>query len=396
MMQTPILFPEDSDKHLGRYVNEATFRLNVGNGEIDNHRPDAVVRGSHSRHAPNLRQAHRTERPLARSRSGVDVKAAEFFAGMGLMRAGMERAGIETVYANDIDRVKASLYRENWGSDGFHLGDIRNVRGKDIPPVDVATASFPCVDLSLAGYRAGLNGTRSGVVYEFLRILNEMPKKPIFVVLENVPGFLTVNGGSDFRAVVSELETLGYAVTHVCLDAASFVPQSRMRVFVLGCLDVRPPSIEAPPRRDSRLADIVRDDLPWWGARQLSCFLGSLSDLQASRVDAYQRQEEASCHGAYRRTRRGAAVWEVRADEIAGALRTTAGGSGRQAVLRAGGGDFAARWMDVVEYAALQGAEGMSWESVSPRQAMYAFGDAVCVPVVEWLAKNCLLPVYGT
>ena len=325
------------------------------------------------------------------------LRAAEFFAGMGLMRAGLARCGIDTVFANDVDESKAALYRENWGDSEFVLGDVRDLRGKDIPCVEVATASFPCVDLSLAGYRAGLDGTRSGVVYEFLRVLHEMANKPSCVVLENVPGFLTVNEGRDFRAVVDALKSLDYRVLDIAVDAQSFVPQSRMRVFVLGFRDLNPPRVPLPPTDNdvARLSDIVKDDLEWWGARRLSCFLGSLSDVQAARVDAYQRQDETTCHGAYRRTRRGVAVWEVRADEIAGALRTTAGGSGRQAVLRVGRGDFAARWMDVAEYAALQGAEDITWESVSPRQAMFAFGDAVCVPVIEWLADNCILPAYA-
>ena len=311
---------------------------------------------------------------------------------MGLMRAGLERCGIETVFANDIDRAKAALYRENWGGGEFLLADIRDLRGKDVPAVDLATASFPCVDLSLAGYRAGLNGTRSGVVFEFLRILDEMEQKPTFAMLENVQGFLTANGGRDFSDVTSALEEIGYTVSHISLNAASFVPQSRVRVFVLGDRGVSPPLLPPPPEgHDGRLADVVRDDLPWWGSKKLACFLGSLSDLQASRVDAYQVQGDVTYHGAYRRTRKGVAVWEVRGDEIAGALRTTAGGSGRQAVLRAGRGHFSARWMDASEYAALQGAEGMTWDTVSPRQAMYAFGDAVCVPVIEWLAKNAIL-----
>ena len=323
-----------------------------------------------------------------------NMKAAEFFAGMGLMRAGLERCGIETVFANDIDKTKAALYCENWGSCEFHLGDVCDLSGVQIPPVDVATASFPCVDLSLAGYRAGLNGTRSGVVFEFLRILDEMSKTPSFVVLENVPGFLTVNNGRDFEVVVRELANLGYAVQHVSVDAASFVPQSRVRVFVIGYLDMSPPLIPTPPspgQQEDRLSDIVRDDLEWWEAQRLESLLSSLSDIQASRVEKYRRQDGVTCHGAYRRTRKGTAVWEVRRDEIAGALRTTAGGSGRQAVLRAGSGRVEARWMDVSEYAALQGADNMSWESVSPRQAMYAFGDAVCVPVVEWLVENSIL-----
>ena len=320
------------------------------------------------------------------------MKAAEFFAGMGLMRAGLERCGIETVFANDIDNTKAALYRENWGSDEFRLGDIRELSGSDIPKVDLATASFPCVDLSLAGHRAGLKGTRSGVVFEFLRILGEMGNAPSMVMLENVPGFLTANKGRDFDAVIRAMEELGYRVRHISLDAASFVPQSRLRVFVIGCRDVDPPMLPSPPARHTgRLADVLNDDVEWWGAQRLAGFLGSLSELQTERVNAFQRHRNVSCHGAYRRTRKGSAVWEVRADEIAGALRTTAGGSGRQAVLRAGNGDVAARWMDVPEYAALQGAQGMTWETVSPRQAMFAFGDAVCVPVVEWIANNALL-----
>lgn len=116
------------------------------------------------------------------------LSTAEFFAGMGLMRAGLKRRGIETVFANDVDETKAALYRENWGDGEFVLGDVRDLRGKDIPDVDVATASFPCVDLSLAGYRAGLDGTRSGVIYEFLRILHEMSNTPSCVVLETFRG----------------------------------------------------------------------------------------------------------------------------------------------------------------------------------------------------------------
>ena len=322
------------------------------------------------------------------------MKAAEFFAGMGLMRAGLERCGIQTVWANDFDKTKAALYRENWSGDAFHFGDIRDVRGSDIPLVDVATASFPCVDLSLAGHRIGLTaGSRSGVVFEFFRVLHEMKKRPSAVVLENVPGFLTANNGRDFLTVRNALIALGYTVVHLHIDAASFVPQSRVRVFMIGFLGVDPPLFPTPPApTNKRLVDIVRNDLEWWDAQKASSFLGSLSNIQAKRVNAYQHKNAVTCHGAFQRTRPSGVMWEVRADEIAGALRTTAGGSGRQAVLRAGAGEFSVRWMDVAECAALQGADGMSWGSVSPRQAMYAFGDAVCVPAVAWLAKHCVLP----
>ena len=71
------------------------------------------------------------------------IQAAEFFAGMGLMRAGLESAGIGTAFANDIDETKATIYRDNWGADELDVNDIRALTGDDIPDVDLATASFP-------------------------------------------------------------------------------------------------------------------------------------------------------------------------------------------------------------------------------------------------------------
>ena len=148
------------------------------------------------------------------------MRAAEFFAGMGLMRAGLERVGITTVFANDIDRTKAALYRSNWGDDALVVDDIRNLTGGDIPDTEVATASFPCVDMSLAGNLAGLDGEQSGLITEFCRILAEMgERRPAAVIVENVPGFLTVNDGRDFAQVDEMLTTLGYDTASVVVNA---------------------------------------------------------------------------------------------------------------------------------------------------------------------------------
>ena len=321
------------------------------------------------------------------------MRAAEFFAGMGLMRAGLESVGIETVFANDIDETKAALYRDNWGTAALHIGDIRGLHGDDIPDIDLATASFPCVDLSLAGHRRGLEGEQSRLVMDFLRILREMETRaPHTVLIENVPGFLTANDGKDWETVVSCLRALGYATDHAIVNADSFVAQSRARVFLVGSQGSV--TLPEPPtsRADLRLADIVDADGDWWPPPRLAAFLLSLSPIQESRVTAYQTRPETGFFGAFRRTRNGVAVWEVRADEKSGALRTTRGGSAKQAVLRAGRGGLAARWMTVKEYARLQGAETLQYGAVTPVQAMFALGDAVCVPVVRWLAQNCLLP----
>lgn len=332
---------------------------------------------------------HTSETGAVTARRGM--RAAEFFAGMGLMRAGLESVGVKTVFANDIDRTKAALYRANWGDDALVVYDIRNLRGDDIPDIEVATASFPCVDMSLAGNLAGLDGAESGLIVEFCRILAEMgERRPLAVIVENVPGFLTVNGGRDFSKVVEMLEALEYAVEHRVINAAAFVPQSRSRVFLLGSRGSQPALPEAPAGAALRLADVAGPDGDWWPPERRDAFLESLSPLQRGRIDAWRCDSRVRFLGAYRRTRDGRAVWEVRSDEIAGALRTTRGGSSRQALVRVGRGDFDVRWMNLDEYARLQGAEALRYDAVSDRQAMFALGDAVCVPVIEWLAENWL------
>jgi DNA (cytosine-5)-methyltransferase 1 len=87
---------------------------------------------------------------------------AEFFAGIGLMRMGMERAGWRVAFANDIDEDKQRMYRDHFGdSEDFILGDVHKLDASEIPDIALATASFPCNDLSLAGARRGLAGDQS-------------------------------------------------------------------------------------------------------------------------------------------------------------------------------------------------------------------------------------------
>ena len=324
----------------------------------------------------------------------MTIQAAEFFAGMGLVRAGLELCGIQTIFANDVDEKKASLYRGNWGCRELRVADIRDLGGDDVPTVDVATASFPCVDTSIAGDRAGLVGDQSGLVFEFVRVISEMGgRAPGVVLLENVPGFLTTDGGHDFSRVISDLDELGYRCQHLSVDAAAFVPQSRPRVFVLGKKDGSCRVPETPPlRSDLRLFDVASRRGEWWTGERKQQFLNSLSPMQAERLDRHRTSRRVSYLGAYRRTRKGRAVWEIRPDEIAGALRTTGGGSSRQAIVRAGRGTVDMRWMDLREYARLQGAEKFRFGAVSERQAMFALGDAVCVPVVKWIGENWLCP----
>jgi DNA (cytosine-5)-methyltransferase 1 len=332
------------------------------------------------------------------------LRAAEFFAGIGLVRAALGRAGIEVVWANDIEPVKAALYAANYDAAHYVVGDVRGVRGADVPDVDLATASFPCTDLSLAGWRRGLAGEQSGTFWEFARVLEEMgARRPRAVLLENVPGFATSHGGRDLEAALSRLNDLGFSCDVFQLDARHFVPQSRPRLFIVGLRGgvrhANAAALPLPPPDRRTLADMVERLAPgderWWDAGRTARFLAELSALHAERLRRLQSGPR-SWRTAYRRTRDGATRWEIRSDAIAGCLRTARGGSSRQAVVEAGAGQVRVRWMTPREYARLQGvADSFSFAGLSANKVMFGFGDAVCVPVVAWIAATYLVPVLG-
>lgn len=357
------------------------------------------------------------------------LSVAEFFAGMGLVRAGLEAAGFETAFANDIDTVKRSLYEFNFGLDEFRLCDIREIVGEDVPSVDLATASFPCTDLSLAGTRAGLSGARSGVFWEFARVLDEMgQRRPRAVMVENVLGFATSADGRDLALAIDELNRMGYSCDIFVGDAKWFVPQSRPRLFIVGLLDppassehwntsvFRPkwvwkfrrnfpslrihvfplslPLVEVPTL-GSFVEHLPPDDDRWWDVERTARFVESLSPIQTRRLNTMTEHDQPGWRTAYRRTRHGRPVWEIRADEIAGCLRTARGGSSKQALVEAGRQEYRIRWMTPREYAHLQGAHGYLLDSVTSNQALFSLGDAVCVPVISWIAQHYLLPTLG-
>lgn len=111
----------------------------------------------------------------------------DFFAGSGLVTQGVRHA-CTPVWSNDICAKKAAVYTANHGDDHFHLGSIEHVQGAEISQGDIVWASFSCQDLSLAGKMGGLAASRSGLFWEWLRVLDEMPLKPTVLALENVRG----------------------------------------------------------------------------------------------------------------------------------------------------------------------------------------------------------------
>lgn len=349
---------------------------------------------------------------------------AEFFAGIGLMRLALEQQGWTAAYANDIDPRKLEMYREHFGSP-FDRGDIHEVPASAIPAVTLATASFPCNDLSLAGSRGGLDGRQSGAFWGLVKLLERMrSRRPRLVLLENVTGFLTSHGGRDFEQALLALNKLGYAVDAFILDAANFLPQSRQRLFVvaerfaapaiagLHAGDTRPENLvefiarhphirwrirHLPPQPESklRLDDVLEEDpAGWWSPERAAYLLNQMSPRHRAVADRMIAASRWSHGAVFRRMRNGKSMAELRTDGIAGCLRTPRGGSGRQILFKAGKGRYLVRLLTPRECARLMGADDYRI-SVPANQALFGFGDAVCIPVVQWIAEHYLNPLIG-
>ena len=165
------------------------------------------------------------------------------FAGVGGFDLGFENAGYDCKFQVEWDPHCQQTLAHHW-PDVPRWGDVSEVNGADLPPVDVITYGFPCQDLSVAGKRAGLEGERSNLFFEAVRIIKEMREAtngqfPTFAVAENVAGLLNADKGDAMARVLDTLAETGALVIEWCLlDAQWFgVPQRRRRVFVTACFD---------------------------------------------------------------------------------------------------------------------------------------------------------------
>ena len=269
-------------------------------------------------------------------------------------------------------------------------------------------------------------GAHSSAFWGFIGVLRGMGKRrPPLVLLENVTGFLTSHDGGDFRNAMLALNELGYTV-----DASRFVPQSRQRLFVVGAKDAGSPAaeirVESFPQGNTRpvaladfilthpeirwsvrplaalpestlsLKDIV-EDVPlnseiWWSKDRRDYLLSQMSPRHLAEAKAMMAGKTWSYGTVFRRVRNGRSMAELRTDGVAGCLRTPRGGSGRQILFCAGRGEFRVRLVAPRECARLMGADDFKI-SATLNQALFGFGDAVCVPFVHWIAENYLNPL---
>lgn len=361
----------------------------------------------------------------------------EFFAGGGLARLGLE-PDFACTFANDIDPGKASAYRAAFPpGDDMYEGDIWKLTPARLPgTAALAWASFPCQDLSLAGARRGLAAPRSGAFWGFHALIEKLGdegRAPHVLALENVTGMLSSHGGADFAALLHALDDLGYRAGALEIDAALFTPQSRPRLFIVAARN--PPAhlttsgpaepfhsqslrnvvarlpealrkrfvwwrLDAPPKRNTRLADLLDEHSDAWDSEaQTAKLVSQMSTLQRARLEILQESGRREVGAVFRRIRveHGQRVQraEARFDGLAGCLRTPAGGSSRQMLLFVEGKHIRSRLLSPREAARLMGVPEHYPLPRGQTAALHLIGDAVCVPVVRWLSQNLLAPLAG-
>ncbi len=370
----------------------------------------------------------------------------EFFAGGGMARAGLGDAW-DCAFANDFDAMKVATYEANWGEGHIAHADVATLRLEDLPAgrADLAWASFPCQDLSLAGGYRGLGRerdnapTRSGTFWPFWRLMRALARDgrgPRTIVLENVYGCLTSHGGQDFAAIASALAGAGYRFGALVINAARFVPQSRPRVFFIAVAEGErladavadgpsaawhpealrrahaglsreaqrkwlwwsPPE---PAEKPARFIDVIEPEphgVKWRSKEETQYLLGLMSDLNRAKVKAAQRAGGRVVGTVYRRTRPDAdgakrQRAEVRFDDIAGCLRTPAGGSSRQTILVVEGRSVRSRLLSPREAARLMGLPDDYRLPERYNDAYHVCGDGVAAPIVRFLARTVLEPI---
>ena len=287
------------------------------------------------------------------------MRVASFFSGIGGIDLGLENAGMEVAFQCEILTFGQQVLKKHWP--GVQLEkDITKVTGQDIPTVDVFAGGFPCQDLSLAnqGKRKGLEGSRSGLFYKYAELIEE--KHPRWVFIENVPGLLNSAKGEDFRVVLSTLDELGYGVAWRVLDAKFFgTPQRRRRTYIVASLG----TIGAAEVLFERGTNPIVNSQ----SNRTRNFVASGNDESLPESNVFSIQHA----GIGRRASAGPQGKGYRND---GETYTLDSRGSSDAVCKTDA-PFGMRAASGVS----KGLDGNRWRAI---------GNAVCVPVIEWIASR--------
>ena len=164
-----------------------------------------------------------------------EINQLDLFSGIGGFHLGFERAGYKVnSYFSEVDKHAVAVYKHQF-KDSTYVGSVTDVRGADLPRIDLITFGSPCQDFSLAGKRLGMGGERSSLITEAIRLIHEC--RPRVFIWENVKGTFSSNNGADFWAIIQAFANIGgYRLEWQLLNTSWFLPQNRERIYLVGYL----------------------------------------------------------------------------------------------------------------------------------------------------------------
>jgi len=163
----------------------------------------------------------------------MKINQLDLFSGIGGFHLGFERAGYKVKsYFSEIDKHAIAVYKNKF-KDSEYVGSVIDIKGNELPKIDLITFGSPCQDFSLAGKRSGMSGDRSSLILEAIRLIGEC--RPGVFIWENVKGTFSSNAGEDFAAILQAFANIGgYRLEWQLLNTSWFLPQNRERIYLVG------------------------------------------------------------------------------------------------------------------------------------------------------------------
>lgn len=344
------------------------------------------------------------------------MKFGSLFSGIGGFDLGFENAGMQCAWQVEQDSHCQSVLKKHW-NDVKLYNDVKEIGEHNLETVDLICGGFPCQDVSTAGKRAGFDGERSSLWFEFERIIAEL--LPQWIVIENVPGLLSSRGGEDFKTVIKALDGLRYGVSWRIFDSRYFgVAQRRRRVFVVASFgDLRSAQVlldteslpwdsrESGENRQDTSGESLQTDS---GSSKQEVIAFQRSQLRTNKsvelldivptLKAYTKSGDTETtiwqmnHASevYREVWSAQNRLETYKPEIAPTLQARMGTGGNNVPL------VGLRRLTPTECCRLQGfpdnwnAFGADGKQISDTQRYKQLGNAVTVPVAEWIGKRII------
>lgn len=163
----------------------------------------------------------------------MKINLLDLFSGIGGFHLGLKKAGFKiNSYNSEIDKYAIEVYKHNF-KNSTYVGSVTDIQKKNLPKIDAITFGSPCQDFSMAGKRKGMQGSRSSLISEAIRLITEC--KPRFFIWENVKGTFSSNSGEDFWAIIQAFANIGnYRLEWQLLNTSWFLPQNRERIYLVG------------------------------------------------------------------------------------------------------------------------------------------------------------------